>query len=410
MKGHLRVKIEVRVDSWVHPQGRPRQLLVCPQQDTASLRLWTSSGGCYDRITLRHNSFQWIAQRARMAFWRILSPLPVKQWCRERIQPKHMVRGKDKKKGKSNGDFSLQCGLSPTEASDEKKVMTMPGNQMTGLLASGLTTLWLQLLDGHGRELTLLRWWHPLWILPTILTHMVLDLGCTHATIEGVGLIASLVSWHITPSIQPRSWNSTSPHMFRGGLTLHRSNGKSNLTCCWKTCWVQFFHKSSAVPAQRNNMINPTEGTFGFLCQATRFLHFQGQNRIALLPCNESLQKTGNRNLHELVPGTHLLVMQTPVSLDVDIATTLEEKVRNWETWLQHSFACPVSSSSRMNRCVGLRVQTLFSLNLDSQNPWKFSETSHGVVLLVQLVRENSLKRSGRKHVSPLFAKMFCTM
>ena len=36
-----------------------------------------------------------------------------------------------------------------------KKVIAIPGTQMTGLLASGLTTPWLQLLDGHARELTL---------------------------------------------------------------------------------------------------------------------------------------------------------------------------------------------------------------------------------------------------------------
>ena len=32
------VYIQVRVESWVHPLGRPRQLLVRSQQDTASLR------------------------------------------------------------------------------------------------------------------------------------------------------------------------------------------------------------------------------------------------------------------------------------------------------------------------------------------------------------------------------------
>ena len=68
------------------------------------------------------------------------------------------------------------------------------------------------------------------------LTHMVLDLGCTHETIEGVGLIASLVSWHNTPFIQPRSCNSTSPHMFRGCLTIHKGNGESKLTSCSYTC------------------------------------------------------------------------------------------------------------------------------------------------------------------------------
>ena len=36
-----------------------------------------------------------------------------------------------------------------------KKVIATLGNQMTGLLASSLTTLRLQLLDGHARELTL---------------------------------------------------------------------------------------------------------------------------------------------------------------------------------------------------------------------------------------------------------------
>ena len=50
-----------------------------------------------------------------------------------------------------------------------------------------------------------------------------------------------------------------------------------------------------------------------------------------------------------------------------------------------------------MNRCVSLCVHTLCSLHLDSQNLWRFSQTSHRMVLIVKLVRQNTLKRSGRK-------------
>ena len=42
-----------------------------------------------------------------------------------------------------------------------KKDMAIPGNRMTGLPASGLTILVLQLLGGLARELTLRGWWHP---------------------------------------------------------------------------------------------------------------------------------------------------------------------------------------------------------------------------------------------------------
>ena len=173
----------------------------------------------------------------------------------------------------------------------------------------------------------------PFLYLANHLTHMVLDLGCTHATIEGVGLIASLESWHITPFIQPRSCNSTSPHMFRGGLTFHKSNGESTLTSCRCTCWVEFFHKSLQYPPNGIMIWNIQQRTPLVLCAATHFLHFhfQGQNRIAFLPCNESLQEPGNRNLHELIPGTNCLPCRHQWSLDVDIATTLEEKKR-WDT------------------------------------------------------------------------------
>ena len=36
----------------------------------------------------------------------------------------------------------------------------------------------------------------------------------------------------------------------------------------------------------------------------------------------------GNRNLQERIPGTNLFVMQTPVSLDVDIVTISGRKGR----------------------------------------------------------------------------------
>ena len=80
---------------------------------------------------------------------------------------------------------------------------------------------------------------------------------------------------------------------------------------------------------------------------------------------------------------------------------TEKGKVRRWEKWLQQPCTCTLSSSSRMNRCVSLRVQTLFSLHLGSQNPWRFSQSSHGMVLLVKLVREKSSRRPGRKHFLP---------
>ena len=47
-KSYCTVSIPVRVENWVLPLSRPRQLLVSSQQDTASLRFWTSSGGYYD--------------------------------------------------------------------------------------------------------------------------------------------------------------------------------------------------------------------------------------------------------------------------------------------------------------------------------------------------------------------------
>ena len=73
-------------------------------------------------------------------------------------------------------------------------------------------------------------------------------------------------------------------------------------------------------------MKNPTEETIGFLCQATHLLHFHcaGQDHSAFLPCNESLQGTGDGNLHELIPGTNCLSCER--SLDADIATRLEGK------------------------------------------------------------------------------------
>ena len=69
-------------------------------------------------------------------------------------------------------------------------------------------------------------------------------------------------------------------------------------------------------------------------------------------------------------------------------------KKEKWDTekkWLLQQCTCTMSSSSWMNRCVSLRLQTLFSWHLDSQNPWKFSQTLHGMVLLVELVKEREL-------------------
>ena len=63
-----------------------------------------------------------------------------------------MSIGKDQKENMKAFTFYLDSHP-PKHAM--KKVEAMPGNQMTGLQASGLTTLWLQLLDGHGRELIL---------------------------------------------------------------------------------------------------------------------------------------------------------------------------------------------------------------------------------------------------------------
>ena len=41
--------------------------------------------------------------------------------------------------------------------------------------------------------------------------------------------------------------------------------------------------------------------------------------------------------------------------------TGREKKVRHWEKWILWQCTCRMSSSSWMNRCVSLRLQTLFS-------------------------------------------------
>ena len=207
-----------------------------------------SSGGCYDWVTFKQTSVVWFARKEQgLPSEEYFSPLPVKQWCRQRIQPKHMVRSKDQK-WTSNEGFCVQFGLSPTEASDEEGY----GHAWESDDKSSSQSLDDSLTPAAGRSCTRTHTASmvaPSWNLANHLTHMVLGLGHTHATIEGVRLIASLVSWHITPFIQPRSWNWTSPHMFRGGLTCHRSNEHSKLSSCWFTCWVQFFHRSLQYPS-----------------------------------------------------------------------------------------------------------------------------------------------------------------
>ena len=47
-KSYLVVNIHVRVESWVHPLGRARQLLDESATDTTSLRFRATSRGCYD--------------------------------------------------------------------------------------------------------------------------------------------------------------------------------------------------------------------------------------------------------------------------------------------------------------------------------------------------------------------------
>ena len=65
-----------------------------------------------------------------------------------------------------------------------------------------------------------------------------------------------------------------------------------------------------------------------------------------------------------------------------------ERIVRHWEKWLLQQCTCTMSSSSWMNRCASLRLQTLFFVASWPQNPWKFWQTLHGMVLLVELVKE----------------------
>ena len=125
-KSYLIVNMQVRVESWVHPLVRPYRLSVSSDQDAASLRFWTSSGGCHDWITFRHTSFVWLAQRAMMAFRRILSPLPVTQWCRQGGQPKQMARLKDQK-GKTMKPLIFNLDSHPLKH-PMKKVMAMPGH------------------------------------------------------------------------------------------------------------------------------------------------------------------------------------------------------------------------------------------------------------------------------------------
>ena len=46
-----------RPESWVHTLGGLRRLAVDPRQDPASLHLWTSSGGCRDRLSSGHTPY-----------------------------------------------------------------------------------------------------------------------------------------------------------------------------------------------------------------------------------------------------------------------------------------------------------------------------------------------------------------
>ena len=148
-----------------------------------------------------------------------------------------MVRSKDQKKkvktkkGKTMKAFIFNLDSHPLKH-PMKKVVAMPVNQDDWSSSQSLED---SLTPAAGWSWTRT---HTAWMVePSLnfanhLTHMVLDMGCTHAAIEGVGLIASLASWRKTPLIQPKSLNSTSPHMFRGGLTFHKSNEYSKLIHC----------------------------------------------------------------------------------------------------------------------------------------------------------------------------------
>ena len=141
------------------------------------------------------------------------------------------------KKEKAVKAFILNPDSNPLKHT-MKKVIAIHGYQMTGLLASSLTTLRLQLLDGHARELildggTLFKSCH--------LTHMSWTLA---AVTQQSKVWAWSQHWHVIldilahNTILPRSIHSISPHRFRGGLTFHRRNEKSRLTSLWYTCLV----------------------------------------------------------------------------------------------------------------------------------------------------------------------------
>ena len=76
------------------------------------------------------------------------------------------------------------------------------------------------------------------------------------------------------------------------------------------------------------------------------------------------------------------------MGLDVDIVTTLGEKER--ETLRK----MVIATMHMFKIIIFMNEQIRESASADSQNPGKFSQTSHGTVLLVELVRDNSLRRS----------------
>ena len=54
-------KPSVCAESWAHPLGGPGRVAVGPRQEPTPLHLWTTSGGCRDRLVSRHTPAVWFA-------------------------------------------------------------------------------------------------------------------------------------------------------------------------------------------------------------------------------------------------------------------------------------------------------------------------------------------------------------
>ena len=110
-----------------------------------------------------------------MAFRRVVFTLTSQIKAQARIISRTKAKESTKKE-KLRKKLILNPDFEPLKHLKKKEGATL-GNLMTGLPASGLMILGLQLLDGIARMLTLLGWpslnlaYHP--------THVVLDLGCT---------------------------------------------------------------------------------------------------------------------------------------------------------------------------------------------------------------------------------------